>query len=271
MIGNQAEHWNQIASKWNKQSYTNKIIAEHKRNTYLRLIKEWANLASAHRILKTDLFAEAFGPEQFLFYLAQDTGSIVGIDISYEVVLRAMRQAANNNVDPGLYLCGDVRALPFQDGSFDLIISDSTLDHFPTEIDIINSLKELWRVLVAGGSLILTIDNKSHLTYPPYVIISLSMKLGLLPYFVGRTLSSSKLTRVLEDIGFDVERKTAVFHYPHPDALVRWSESTLRKISRGKLDNIIRKGLACLDRMEGKRLQYLTGRYLAVKAVKKKI
>jgi hypothetical protein len=39
-------------------------------------------------------------------------------------------------------------------------------------------------------------------------------------------------------------------------------------MSKGKLDNAIRKGLALLDKLEGKRTRYLTGRYIAVKAVK---
>jgi hypothetical protein len=94
------------------------------------------------------------------------------------------------------------------------------------------------------------------------------MKLGLSPYFIGRTLSLAKLKHTLEKIGLSVEGSTAILHYPHPDGLVRWLERSLRKFSRGKLDNAIRKGLACLERLEGKRTRYLTGRYIAVKAVK---
>ena len=83
-----------------------------------------------------------------------------------------------------------------------------------------------------------------------------------------KTFSLTRLRHTLEEIGFIVEESTAVFHYPHPDGLVRMVERSLRKLSRGKLDNAIRKGLAFLDRLEGKRTKYLTGRYIAVKAVK---
>ena len=58
-------------------------------------------------------------------------------------------------------------------------------------------------------------------------------------------------------------------HYPHPDALFRWLENILRRLSRGRFDNAIRKGLEFLDKLEGKRTKYLTGRYIAVKAVKR--
>ena len=113
-------------------------------------------------------------------------------------------------------------------------------------------------------------DNKSNLTYPPYFIVRLWMKLRLSPYFIGKTLCLSKLRHALEEIGFSVEETTAIFHYPHPDRLVRWLEHSMRRLSRGSLDNAIRKGLAFLDKLEGKRTKYLTGRYIAVKAVKGK-
>lgn len=268
MLGSQAEHWNQVAKGWFLRSYANELLAEHKRKTYLRLIARWGDVTNSQRILKTDLFAEAFGPEQFLFDIAQANSNIVGIDISSEIVGQAKKQAKHHGADASKYLCSDVRCLPFRSNSIDLVISDSTLDHLPSEADIIAALRELRRVLRVGGTLILSMDNKSNLTYPPYVFIRLWMRLGLAPYFIGKTLSPAKLRHALEEIGFRVEESMAIFHYPHPDGLVRWLEYTLRKLSKGKLNNAISKGLAWLDRLEGKRSQYLTGRYIAVKAVK---
>ena len=268
MLGKEAEHWGQVARGWTVKGYANELLAEHKRKTYLSLIARWAEVTEKQRILKTDLFAEAFGVEQFLFDIAPANSNIVGIDVSIEIVAQAKRQAEQRGMDAGKYLCCDVKQLPLRNNSIDLIISDSTLDHFPSEADIVTALKELGRVLRRGGTLILTIDNKSNLTYPPYFMIRLWMKLGLSPYFIGRTLSLAKLKHTLEKIGLSVEGSTAILHYPHPDGLVRWLERSLRKLSRGKLDNAIRKGLACLERLEGKRTRYLTGRYIAVKAVK---
>jgi hypothetical protein len=40
-------------------------------------------------------------------------------------------------------------------------------------------------------------------------------------------------------------------------------------LGRGRFDNVIRKGLEFLDKLEGKRTKYVTGRYVAVKAVKR--
>jgi len=268
-MSKEAEHWSQVARGWFIRGYSNELLAEHKRKTHLSLIARWTDVTTAHRILKTDLFTEAFGLEQFLFDLAQVNGNIVGVDVSSEIVGLAKKQARHRGVDATKYLCCNVKQIPLQDNTIDLVISDSTLDHFPQEADIIAALKELGRVLRVGGTLILTLDNKSNLTYPPYFVLRFWMRLRLSPYFIGRTLSRSKLRHTLEEIGFSVEDSTAIFHYPHPDGLVRWLEHTLRWLSRGKLDNAIRKGLAFLDRLEGKKTKYLTGRYIAVKAVKR--
>jgi len=268
MLDKEAEHWDSVARGWSRKSYANEILAEHKRNTYLRLIAGWADVAASRMILKTDLFAEAFGPEQYLFYLAPPEG-IVGIDVSRNIVKQAGKQAAGHNIDSSGYLCCDVKHLPFRDNSFDLIISDSTLDHFPTEEDIVVSIKELGRILHPGGSLILTIDNKSNLTYPPFIMFRLWMKLKLAPYYIGRTLSRPKMKQTIEDSGMYIAESTTIFHYPHPDGLVRLVERFVHNLGRGRLDKVIKKALVFTDWLGERRSRYFTGRYLAIKAVKR--
>ena len=131
------------------------------------------------------------------------------------------------------------------------------------------ALKELGRVLRPGGTLILTIDNQRNLTYPPYFMFRLWMKLKLAPYFIGRTMSLRRLTAVLNEAGLEVKASTAILHYPHPDGLVRWLERFLHTLGRGRLDSTIRRGYTGLEKLERKRTRYLTGRYLAIKAVKR--
>lgn len=264
----EAEHWGKVARGWSERGYANELLGEQKRKTYIDLITRWTKLTAGQRILKTDLFAEAFGVEQFFFDIIPTKSNVVGIDVSTEIVAEARSQALSRGLDASSYLCCDVKKLPLRDSSIDLIISDSTLDHFPTEAEITTALAELGRVLKGGGTLILTIDNKSNLTYPPYFLVRLWMKLGMAPYFIGRTLSLSHLRRTLTEIGLSVEENTAILHYPHPDGLVRWLEHSLRSLSQGRLDNAIRKWLASLNRLEGSKIKYLTGRYIAVKAVK---
>ena len=261
--------WERVAGGWFLKHSPNEILAEHKRNTHLHLVARWAPPSAGARILKTDLFEEAFGPDQFLFDLAVSSGGAIGIDLCHHIAAQAQRRGAEYGAGSTAYLCSDVRHLPLLDNSIDLIISDSTLDHFATEAEIVAALRELARVLRVGGVLIVTMDNKSNLTYPPYAVIRLWMRLGLAPYFIGRTFSAAELRRALQGVGLEVEETTAIFHYPHPDGLVRLVERCLRRLSGGRLDNAIRRGLSLLDGLEGSRTRYLTGRYVAAKAVKR--
>ena len=260
--------WDQVARGQHRSGRRDGLVDEHGRDTYLSLVEKWADLANSSRVLKTDLFDVAFASRPFLFDLAQSGISVVGIDVSGEVVRAAKERAEQSGFDTGCYLQCDVRGIPLREDSIDLIVSDSTLDHFPTETDIVASLKEMKRVLRPGGVLILTIDNESNLTYPPYVIVRLWMRLGLAPYFIGKTLSHSRLRGTLEDLGFSVDEITAIFHCPHPDAMVRWCETLLRRLSCGRLDGAIRRALVLLEKLGSVRTRYLTGRYIAVKAVK---
>jgi SAM-dependent methyltransferase len=269
MPGGGAEYWNKVARGWSQKGSSYDLSAEHTSKTYLALVARWADVVNAGHILKTDLFQESFGQVRFLYDVAQLNGSVIGIDVSREVVDRAKRLAVDIGMDAGKFICCDVRYLPLQADSVGLVISDSTLDHFPSEEDIALALKELGRVLRVGGTLILTLDNKSNLTYPPYIVIRLWMRLRLAPYYIGRTLSPARLRGTLEKVGFDVEECTAIFHCPHPDIVVTWLERSLRRLGRGKLDDFIRRVFASLEKLGERKTKFLTGRYIAVKAVKR--
>jgi len=68
-------------------------------------------------------------------------GRVVGIDVS-----EAMLRGAGGN--PGLRRVGaDVRRLPFGDAVFDLVLSNSTLDHFSSLHELDLALRELSSVL----------------------------------------------------------------------------------------------------------------------------
>lgn len=48
----------------------------------------------------------------------------------------------------------DLMRLPFEDGSFDMVVHSDTLEHIP---DPMQALRECWRVLDSGGALIFTV------------------------------------------------------------------------------------------------------------------
>jgi SAM-dependent methyltransferase len=263
------QYWDTISRHWTTTNYSNQIYAEHKRATYLRLLDKWVGSDGSHIILKTDLFDEAFYREQYLY----DTiwaHSTIGMDIALDIVSKAKEVARLKGVDSSNYICCDVKALPFKDNCFDYVISDSTLDHFYSESYIITALEDISRVLNTGGVLVLIMDNKTNITYTPYFFIRLWMWLGLTPYFIGKTLSLNRLRNILESLGLGIEDSTAIFHYPHPDILVRRCETLIHKICGDKLDNFMRWVFALLENLENRRTKFITGRYIALKATKGK-
>lgn len=169
MLDYQIKQWDQVARSWPSRGYDNEILAEYKRKTYFNLLMRWTDVANSQSILKTDLFEEAFGQEQFLSDIARVNKRLVGIDLSNEVVDRARKQAKGYGLEENRFICCDIRQLPFRNNSFHLIISNSTLDHFPSENDIVVALKELRRVLRVGGTLILMITKVISPILPTYL------------------------------------------------------------------------------------------------------
>jgi SAM-dependent methyltransferase len=260
-----ARHWNDVARTWSKVEHANPILAAHKRRVYADLLARWTHRREPGLALKTDLFAEAFNDEEFVSALGWQK-SLVGIDISTGVLQAARRRESIGPLRG--YVACDVRRLPFAAGTFDTVISDSTLDHLATEQEIATALREAGRVLRQGGMLIVTLDNPGNATYPPRWLVRLWMKLGLAPYYIGVTLSRRRLTATLEALGMQVLDCTAILHYPHPDGLVRSMERAGRRLWRGRLDPAVAGLFALTERLEHTRLRYLSGRYLAVVAVK---
>lgn len=244
--------------------HLDELLCEQKKRVHIDLIRRWADISGGGRILKTDLFEEALGQDQFLFDLTGVNGNVVGMDISGEIASRAKRNSRQYDSHRGEYVCCDVRHLPFRTGSIGTVISNSTLDHFPCATDITAALRELRRVLKTGGTLILTMDNKGNLTEP---LFRLWISLGLAPYYSGKTYSVRRLKRTLVENGFDVKDATAVIH--NPRLITRGIVGFLHRLDAGRFDPWIEKGLAFLDTLEDKRTKYLTGLYVAVKAVKR--
>ena len=154
-------------------------------------------------------------------------------------------------------MSADVRQLPFSDGAFDLVISLSTLDHSSSTGEISRALLEIRRVLEPGGVLAVTLDNLSNpwirlRSVLPWPLLSRS---GLVPYFVGVTLTHAQLLTTLSASGFRVLHSTAIMHTP------RVLMVPLARYMGGALFLRILGGMEVLGRL---RTRYLTGLYLAV-------
>ena len=80
--------------------------------------------------------------------MAGASGSVTGIDMTVEMLAKARASAAAMaaaNVD---FVEGEAERLPFEDGSFDVVISNGVIDLIPDKDAVFS---EIFRVLAPGG------------------------------------------------------------------------------------------------------------------------
>ncbi len=189
--------------------YLDPLVAAQKHDVHLDWIAR--NVSPGSRIpavLKTDLFEEAHGPDELLFSLPFDAGLKVGMDVSAPTVTRAAHQRGGRACQ---WINADVRRLPLADQCVDVVLSNSTLDHFETEHEIEQSLHELVRVLKPGGILLVTFDNPRN---PLFFLLHGATKWMGLSFPFGKTISLPKLLRILDRAGLDLQSTDALIHNP---------------------------------------------------------
>ncbi len=87
-------------------------------------------------------------------WIARETGAeVVAVDLSPRMVELALERGIDASV-------ADVQALPFADGTFDLVVAAWMLYHVP---DLDRGLAEIARVLRAGGTFVASTNSRFHL------------------------------------------------------------------------------------------------------------
>ena len=75
-------------------------------------------------------------------------GSVTGIDMTPEMIDKARAGASDLGLDNVTFVEGEVEELPFEDASFDVLISNGVIDLIPDKEAVFSSI---YRVLVPGG------------------------------------------------------------------------------------------------------------------------
>lgn len=137
---------------------------------------------------------------------------VVALDVVQEH-LRAFRSELDSRADsnclPVLY---DGTNMPFADGTFDRVISIETLEHVASES---TTLREVHRVLVPGGLLVVSVPNKwwifeTHGARLPLLPWNRVPFFSWLPKSVhsrfarARIYTRGRITSLLEENGFEV-------------------------------------------------------------------
>jgi len=251
----EADRWDAIAraggageelSAWRLQSDA----------AYARLLERWLPAGRIGAVLKTDLFDESCA-SGLIPLLEARCERAVGVDVSPEIVTRARERL------PGLEAeVADVRALPFADGEFDCVVSNSTLDHFKGPAEVAASLSELARVLALGGSLIITMDNPLN----PLIALRQLLPAGMVArvrrvsYGRGWTCRPRRLREMLTVAGFEIRDATAILHAPRL-AVARAGSRAIAP------DGSPASWVEGAERLERLPTRWLTGHFVAMLAV----
>ena len=257
------QRWEFTSRKYGGGKYMDPLLDEQFRRVHLELVRRWAPQLEQPRVLKTDVFAEATCPPRAFSWDIGSTDRLVSVDISPSLLTQARENAIALGHGNTAYTAGDARALPFADGSYDIVVSDSTLDHFHDADDIRLGLAELARVLRPGGVLIVTLDNPSNLSEP---LFRLWIALNMSPFFIGKTLSAHSLRKALTDLDLDVTDATAILH--NPRLFAKAGMRLLRTLRPPGYERAAARLLRMSDAMEHFHTRYLTGQFVAARAVK---
>ncbi|MEI9477025.1 MAG: methyltransferase domain-containing protein [Deltaproteobacteria bacterium] len=88
-------------------------------------------------------------------------GWVNGIDVSRKMLERARKRISKTGQNNYALYLGDCRHLPFEDGTFDILMTEYLLDILPVE-DFIPILLEFRRVLKDGGEIVLVNMTKGE-------------------------------------------------------------------------------------------------------------
>lgn len=178
-----------------------------------RRLIEMASIRAGHRVL--DL---ATGTGDIAFASAARGARVVGLDITHRMIELATAKAGEAQAPPARFLVGDMLALPFPSGSFDIVTTGYGLRNVP---DLTQAIDEIQRVLSPGGQLLSLDFNRpqgamlraAYLTYLTIVGASLGWVLHrdpdtyrYIPASIRRYPGAEGVARLLEARGFSDAR-----------------------------------------------------------------
>ena len=123
-----------------------------------------------------------------------DTGRVIGVDMTPEMVTKARSNAKKGGYTQVDFRLGEIEALPVADASVDVIISNCVINLCPDKRPV---YREAFRVLRAGGRLAVS-DVVAREALPEEVKSDLALHSGCL---AGATLES-ELLEILREAGF---------------------------------------------------------------------
>jgi SAM-dependent methyltransferase len=256
-----ARYWDAVVDAWNRRG-DDSVWRAHSDAVNTSLVQRWLQAKPLKRVLKTDLFDEAVSRGVFPF-LETRARRVTGIDVSNKVVEAACaRYPALEGVT------ADVLRMPFRDAEFDAVVSISTLDHFDSPDKIYHALGELHRVLVPGGTLVITLDNGTNpavavRNWLPHGILR---RLRLIPYRMGVTCTAMRFLELLRRSSFEVRDVRYTVHCPRAAAVL--AARVVQQSASAKARDRFLRLLGTGERLDRLPTRALTGYFVAALATR---
>lgn len=253
-----AQMWSDVGVEWMTHG-RDRIWRSYSDQLTRDFVAGWLkNYNSA--ILKTDLFDEAVSAG--IFTTLKDRADIVhGIDVAEQIVTGVAKKY------PKLVSrVADVRSLPYEAGTFDAVVSTSTLDHFEDSGEINRALCEIRRVMRTGGRLIVTLDNPLNpkLALRALLPEKLLQKTNVVPYHCGVTLSRDAFVEAVAAANFEVIDTRAFLHCPRASAVKL--AVLVDKFMSERGERAFLRGLRWFESLERFPSRWRTGHFSAILA-----
>ena len=125
---------------------------------------------------------------------------VIGIDVSEDMIRVARKNAEGKNVK---FLVGNANKMPFEDDSFDLVVSTGSLHHWRNPVNVLN---EIYRVLRPGRKAFiydLWGEAPKELLRGKLTELGYGFTVGLIAYGIARmhSITSSELMKILRNEG----------------------------------------------------------------------
>jgi SAM-dependent methyltransferase len=221
--------WDRTASR--VRDFSRARSTEYYRRCEIALIERWLGPLAGKRVLKLDLWNEAYNT-RILHWVAGQGASVAALDGSGVVAARARANARAAGLELGL-LRADIRDLPFADASFDVAYTMGTIEHIA---EYRQALRELHRVLRPGGRAIVGVPHRWNLFLRP-LLVTLLEAFDAYPYAPEKSFGAGELRRDLAAAGFRVLARGGLLVAPGPlrmlDVFLHLRGSALERLTGG--------------------------------------
>jgi ubiquinone/menaquinone biosynthesis C-methylase UbiE len=134
-----------------------------------------------------------------------ESGSAAGIDPDSEMIAIAHRKAKRAGLEID-FRVGVIEALPFPDGTFDVVTSSLMMHHLPQHLQV-KGLAEIWRALKPGGRILIADMMRPSTSFLKRFFTLLAFHHGH-----GVQFGIEDLPKLMREVGFEeVEQLDARF------------------------------------------------------------